>query len=61
MSSVLKWADADVVTKVTATKILDLWEQRPKGRPTERERKLYALARSVIPEEKRPVGRPRKS
>lgn len=61
MASVLKWADADVVTKITATKILGLWEQRPKGRPTERERKLYALARSVIPEEKRPVGRPRKT
>lgn len=61
MAPVLKWADANAISKPTAAKILELWEQRPKGRPTERERKLYALAREIIPEEKRPVGRPKKT
>lgn len=61
MAPVLKYADVETVSKQTAQKILDLWSQRPKGRPTDRERVLYGLARDQIPEVKRPPGRPRKS
>lgn len=61
MAPVLHLAGNGGVTKAEAQQILDLWGQRTKARPTKREQALYALARAVIPEVKRPVGRPRKA